>query len=118
MKKPILLLALTGLFLVSCLKDPGSIAYVKTKDTAGNDKSTFAVGDTIVTEAAISDQNFESFNWYQTGSNLVKLNSSTAQSAMFVANQTGTTSVELKIENCNKNSKCKQEYGSAYVTVQ
>jgi hypothetical protein len=118
MKKTLLLLAGSGLLFVSCLKDPGSITYVKTKDTAGNYKTTFAVGDTIITEAAIGNQNFETYNWYQTGSNLVLLNSSSAQSAMFVANQAGATSIELKIENCNDNSKCRQEYGSANITVQ
>jgi hypothetical protein len=120
MKKVALLVVASATLLTGCLKDPGTIVYVKTKNTAGEYTNTFAVGDTILAEAAISDQAFEQISWYVTSDNAapILLISYDNTNAIYVATGTGTGNVNLKIENCNKNSKCRQEYSDVAVTIQ
>jgi hypothetical protein len=120
MKKLALLFVASATLLTGCLKDPGTIVSVKTKNTSGVYTNTFAVGDTILAEAAISDQAFEQISWSLTSDNVppMILVSYDNTNAIYIATGTGTGKVSLKIENCNKNSKCRQEYGDASITIQ
>jgi hypothetical protein len=120
MKKVFLLLVASAAFLTGCLKDPGTIVSVKTKNSAGQYTNTFAVGDTIFAEAAISDQAFEQISWYVASNDVapITLISYDNTNAVYIATGIGTGNVSLKIENCNKNSKCRQEYGDVSVTIQ
>jgi hypothetical protein len=120
MKKLALLVVASASLLTGCLKDPGEIVSVKTKNTAGEYTNTFAVGDTIFAEAAIADQTFEQISWSVTSDNaapfmLLSYNNTTA---IYIAVSTGTGNAQVKIENCNNNSKCRQEYADAMVTIQ
>jgi hypothetical protein len=106
--------------LTGCIKKPGEIVSVKTKTISGTYTNSFNVGDTIIAEAAISDQNFTNIYWQVFGTDVLTLISSDNDNtnAMFVALAAGSATAQVEISNCKDNGNCRTDKMGASVTVQ